>query len=272
MATAPFPALPRPLLFGHRGASAEAPENTLPAFERAVQAGVDVLEMDVHLSRDGVVMVHHDAFLERTTNGSGRLNQHDYAELARLDAGYRFRGADGGFGFRGRSCRIPRLSEVLEAFPKLAFNIEVKQEQPSMLAPVLAELERAGAESVLLAAANHRIMQELQAARTGLALGLSAEQCWEVWSRALLGRSLGKYQGRALQVPPRFRGVLPVATRRVIRLAHAAGIEVHLWTLNERTTAEHWLSRGVDGIMSDDPAAVIAAVRAARKSVAPPVA
>src|SRR5690606_6262340 len=137
MSSVPFASLPRPLLFAHRGASAEAPENTLRAFELAAQAKVDVLEMDVHLSRDGVVVVHHDALLDRTTNGSGLLKLKDYDELRRLDAGYRFKGPDGGHAFRGGSCRIPRLAEVLEAFPSFGFNIEVKQAVPSMVRAVL---------------------------------------------------------------------------------------------------------------------------------------
>ena len=106
MSAAPFSTLPRPLLFGHRGASARAPENTLEAFELAVQAGVDVLEMDVHLSRDGVVVVHHDASVARTTNGVGAVRGFALAELQALDAGFRFRDASGGYAFRGAGCRI----------------------------------------------------------------------------------------------------------------------------------------------------------------------
>ena len=266
MSSGPFASLPRPLLFAHRGASAEAPENTLRAFELAAQAQVDVLEMDVHLSRDGVVVVHHDASLERTTNGSGLLAYKDYDELRRLDAGYRFKGPDGGHAFRGGSCRIPRLAEVLEAFPHLGFNIELKQEAPSMVSTVLKELERYPPREVLLAAANGAIMRQLEAAEPGVPLGLSAPQCWRVWWRAQRGRATELYRGRALQVPPRYWGVLPVVSERVIRCAHRAGIEVHLWTINHAAEAERWLARGVDGLMSDDPRRVISAVRAARSS------
>ncbi len=240
----------------------------MAAFDLAVRAGVDVLEMDVHLSRDGVVVVHHDPTLERTTNGRGFLANQDYVDLERLDAGFHFRSSSGDASFRGGSCKIPRLSEVLEAFPELGFNIEVKQRRPSMIAAVLKELERAGARNVLLAAADADIMQELEAARPGVPLGLSAAQCWTVWWRGMLGRVPRQFKGRALQIPPRYGGVLPVASRRVIRAAHAAGIEVHLWTINDSLEASHWLSRGVDGLMSDDPAAIAAPVRAARRESA----
>ncbi len=264
MSSVPFASLPRPLLFAHRGASAEAPENTLRAFELAAQAKVDVLEMDVHLSRDGVVVVHHDALLDRTTNGSGLLKLKDYDELRRLDAGYRFKGPDGGHAFRGGSCRIPRLAEVLEAFPSFGFNIEVKQAVPSMVRAVLQELERHSPREVLLAAADGAIMRELEAAAPGVPLGLSAPQCWRVWWQAQLGRVPEQYRGRALQVPPRHWGIVPVTSSRVLRCAHQAGLEVHVWTINDAVEAQRWLARGVDGLMSDDPRRIFDAVHAER--------
>jgi glycerophosphoryl diester phosphodiesterase len=264
MPAAPFSSLPRPLLFGHRGASAEAPENTLLAFELAVAAGVDVLEMDVHLSRDGVVVVHHDALLDRTTNGSGLLKSYDAAQLQQLDAGYHFRDAAGEHAYRGKPLRIPRLVEVLEAFPKVGFNIEVKQREPPMIEAVLAELSRAGPRETLLAAADAEIMRELEAARPGVPLGLSASQCWRVWWRSMLGQAPNEFGGRALQVPPRYLGVLPIVPPRVVRAAHAAGIEVHLWTIDHPDAVSHWLSQGIDGIMSDDPRRVVDVIRAAR--------
>lgn len=261
----PFACFPRPLLFGHRGASARAPENTLRAFELAVEAGVDVLEMDVHLSCDGVVVVHHDASLDRTTNATGLVRELSWSELRRLDAGYRFRRPDGTHPFRGSDCRVPRLSEVLEAFPSVGFNIEIKQRDPPMISAVLAELQRFPPKDVVLAAADSAIMRALEAARPGVALGLSAEQCWSVWWHALFGRVPESYRGRSLQVPPRYRGVLPVVPQRVMRAVHAAGLEVHLWTINDERLARHWLSCGADGIMSDDPLAIRAAVHEARR-------
>lgn len=264
MVDAPFPLLPRPLLFGHRGASAQAPENTRQAFDLAIRSGVDVLEMDVHLSRDGVVVVHHDATVDRTTNGTGKVRTLSCHELEALDAGYRFENAAGELEFRGRGCRIPRLAEVLEAFPNTALNIEVKQRHPSMVRAVLAELEHAGSDQVVLAAADDVIMAELEAARPGIPLGLSVAQCWRFWWRAMLGRAPTDYRGRSFQVPPYQYGVLPVTTERVLAAAHAVGIEVHVWTINSAAEARHWLARGVDGIMSDDPARVVDAVRAAR--------
>jgi len=266
MPSAPFPSLPRPLLFGHRGASAKAPENTLMAFERAVAVGVDVLELDVHLSKDGVVVVHHDAAVDRTTNGSGEVKSFTFSELRALDAGYRFVDAAGEHCFRGRGCQIPRLSDVLAAFPGRGFNIEVKQAEPVMVRAVLEVLERAGTSNVVLAAADDGIMRSIVAADPGVALGMSSAECWRFWWQAMLGRTPREFSGRCLQVPPYHYGVLPVTSRRVVKAAHDAGLEVHVWTINDPREAAHWLARGVDGVMSDDPDAIVNAVRSARRA------
>lgn len=266
MPGAPFSSLPRPLLFGHRGASARAPENTLAAFELAVAAGVDVLELDVHLSRDGVVVVHHDAAVDRTTNGTGDVKNLEFSELCALDAGHRFLDLENEHSFRGRGCQIPRLCDVLEAFPQCGFNIELKQAEPSMVRAVLEVLARAGTSEVVLAAADHGIMQAIEASQPGVPLGMSSVECWRFWWQAMLGRAPREFRGRCLQVPPYHYGVLPVTSRRVVKAAHAEGLEVHVWTINDPHEASHWLSRGVDGIMSDDPAAIVHAVRSARRA------
>ena len=117
----PYFAAPRPLLFGHRGASGERPENTLPAFERAVGQGVAALETDVHFTRDGEVVVFHDALLERTTDGEGPIAELDLSELRALDAGFRFT-ADGGRSYPFRGCGTAVAVANVDAPPTLLFN------------------------------------------------------------------------------------------------------------------------------------------------------
>ena len=130
----PFFDLPTPIVVGHRGASGERPENTLPAFERAVAQGAMVLETDVHISRDGVVVLSHDPDLARTTEAEGPIAARSFDELKALDAGYRF-SPDGGRSFpqRGRKIRIPSLHEAFEAFPGIRFNVEIKQDDPALI-------------------------------------------------------------------------------------------------------------------------------------------
>lgn len=261
----PFPNLVRPLLFGHRGACLHAPENTMPSFELAAKNGADILEMDVHTSSDGEVVVHHDATLDRTTNASGPIHALGYEELKSLDAGYRFRGPDGSASYRAKGVFIPRLEDVLTAFPGRGFNIEIKQRTPSMIRPVLDLLEAAGPSDIVLTAGDDDIMRELEALGPGVPLGLSSRQCWSVWKQAWLGSlRQADWVGRSLQVPAWYKGVLPVLSRRVIEQAHRAGVDVHLWTINRPEVARRWLERGVDGIMSDDPGALRAVIRAAR--------
>ena len=109
----PYFDLPRPIVFGHRGACGEAPENTLPSFERALADGAAILETDVHLTRDGEVVIAHDPDVARMTNGTGRVSELSLAELTALDAGHRFSPDDGAtFPYRGRGIRIPTLREV----------------------------------------------------------------------------------------------------------------------------------------------------------------
>ncbi len=247
-----FEGLHRPLLFAHRGASAHAPENTFEAFDLALCLGADVLEMDVHPTKDGQIVVIHDARLERTTDGSGWVREHSLAELQRLDAGYRFKVGDD-LRFRGRGTRLETLEATLTNFSRAAFNIELKE--PGMARGVLAALERAGVSRVVLTAGDDAIMRELEAARPGVPLGLSAGQCWSILRGSYVGGVPKGFAGRAMQVPPRY-GVVPVARPRLIQAVHAAGMELHLWVLNDPRAAQRWLERGVDGIMSDDPGAL----------------
>src|SRR5215212_218710 len=121
----------KPRLFAHRGASGEAPENTLIALQRAVELGMHYAELDVHASRDGTVVVCHDATLERTTNGHGHIRGLSLAELRAFDAGYHFSPDDGQtFPFRGTGVHIPTLVEVLQSFSTLQLTVEIKQTDP----------------------------------------------------------------------------------------------------------------------------------------------
>ncbi len=250
-----FEDLSRPLLFAHRGASAHAPENTFEAFDLAVLQGADVLELDVHLTRDDEVVVLHDDRVDRTTDGHGRVRELTSSALQRLDAGHRFR-VRGEARFAGRGVTVPRLDETLTHFARTAFNIELKGQDPAIVQPVLRVLERVGPVRLLLTAGDDGVMRALEAARPGVALGLSRGQALEVARAAWFGRPIREtYAGRALQIPPRYRG-LPVVGRRLIEAVHRAGIELHLWVIDAPSAAAAWLSRGVDGLMSDDPGAL----------------
>ncbi|MGD0120924.1 MAG: glycerophosphodiester phosphodiesterase family protein, partial [Candidatus Binatus sp.] len=147
---------PVPRVFGHRGSAGTHPENTLESFTAAVEAGVEYLEFDLHMTRDGEVVVSHDDHLDRNCGRPGVIRDLTYAELAAADAGRMFTLDGVTFPFRDKGLRIPRLAEVLAAFPKLRMIVEVKQIATSVVAPMLALLDRAGMRRNVLVASEHQ--------------------------------------------------------------------------------------------------------------------
>lgn len=246
-----------------------APENTMESFDLAARFGADILEMDVHMTADGEVVVLHDAMLDRTTDGHGPVAAMSYKDLCYLDAGWRFRTPAGAKPFVGRGVQVPRLADILEAFPQCGFNIEIKQGAPPMVPAVLDILSRCGPRAVLLAAADDAVMQQLEAAQPGCPLGLSTSQVKRVILAATVGRGISAaWQGRALQIPPMWRGV-PIATSRVLACARRHAMPVHIWTINTPTAATRLLKRDIDGLMSDDPALLASEVAAYRNRSQP---
>lgn len=264
----PFFAAPRPIVFGHRGACGERPENTLPSFEHALAQGADVLETDVHLTRDGEVVVLHDADVARTTDGAGDVAQLSWAELARLDAGFRFADASGASPFRGRGIRVPLLAELLARFPGVRLNIELKRCDPQLIAGVLTLLRDAGHEQLaLLAAEGNDTMQLLRAAVSErgarVALGASVGDVLG-FIRAALEGGLPPEGPMALQIPAEFLG-RPLVTPELVSFAHAQGVQIHVWTINDEAEMRRLLALGVDGLMSDFPGRLRAVVDATRR-------
>jgi glycerophosphoryl diester phosphodiesterase len=253
----PYFDLPTPIVIGHRGASGELPENTLPSFERALDQGAAMLETDVHLSRDGEVVLAHDPRVDRTTDGSGAIEEHTLAELQRLDAGYRF-SADRGASFlqRGRGIRIPTLNEVFGEFPGIRFNIEIKRNSPALIDATVRIVAEARREATtLLAAEADDTMAALRArlAETGLRPAMGAAVGDVVgFVRAATEGGTPPPEPMALQIPPSFAGN-PLVTAEFVEFAHRHGVQVHVWTINEEEEMHRLLELGVDGVMSDFP-------------------
>jgi len=247
---------PRPLAFAHRGGSLLWPENTMLAFRGAVEMGYRYLETDLHATRDGALVLIHDDTLERTTDGSGPVWEHTLAELKRFDAGYHF-SPDGGrtYPYRGRGVTVPTLEEVLEAFPEVGINVEIKQEQPPAVAAVVDFIERRGLQDRLLVASfRDRVVQEFRRRSGGhVATSAARGEARLFWlaSRLRLERFL-RVPYDALQVPARY-GSRTVVDRRFVEAARRRGLQVHVWTVDEPEEMRWLLSLGVDGLMSDRP-------------------
>ncbi len=256
---------PEPRLFGHRGASAVVPENTLEAFRTALEVGAAYLEMDVHSSADGQIMVIHDSSVSRTTERRGRIENMNFDAIRRLDAGYQFTPDHGRtFPYRGRGLVIPTLEEVLVAFHEARLNIEIKRSREGIEAGVLELIAKYGAsERVVIAAQEHDILERFRALDSKILTSFSKLEVREFLSRARSKKDLSDYRppGFALQVPEYF-GLRRVLSPCLIAAAHRVGLEVHVWTVNQPLQIGRLIDWGVDGIMSDDPERALKAVDA----------
>ena len=245
----------RPVV-GHRGNRAHAPENTLPSLLEAVRLGVDALEFDLHVTRDGHLVLLHDPTLDRTTSASGPVAQRTLRELADIDAGYQFT-SDGGrtFPWRGRGATVPTFDEVIESLPRdLPLIIELKTADATE--PLRVAIKRHGlASRIIVAGFSAQSVAPLRDG--GFALGATPRDVVRALPNALLGRSLHP-TFQALCVPPS-HNFIPVPIAALVRSLRASGTPTHVWTINDPSYAQRLWANGVNGIISDDPALIMAA-------------
>ena len=270
MALAEFsePAVSRPLVFAHRGGSALRPENTLVSFDHGLSLGADGVELDVHLSRDGVVVVHHDDTLDRTTDVRGPISARTADELSRVDAGYWFSPNAGTAGtptptypFRGKEIGVPRLRAVLERHHSARFIIELKTPEADLVRRTIDEVRAAGlVERVALGSFHGRALHEARRYEPRIPTGAAREETRWALYRSRLRWPLGRTKYRELQVPERV-GTTVIVTPRFIAHAHRAGLPVRIWTVDTREDMERLLGWGADSIISDRPDVAVAVVR-----------
>jgi len=241
-------------LYAHRGASAECPENTLPAFERALELGCDALEMDVHLTRDNQLIVAHDDLATRTTGAALAWSTLDLAAAQRLDAGWGFLAPDGTRPFAGRGIYAPSFAEVLNAYPDVHINVDIKGERAVEV--MLTLLREHGAEQrVTLASFQTKTLVEVRrqkfAGETGLAQG---EVAALLALPSIVWRQL-PWTGNAAQVPTH-QGPLRFDRAPFIAKCHSVGLRVDYWVIDDASEAARLLELGADGIMTNDPAKI----------------
>ncbi|WP_040159579.1 glycerophosphodiester phosphodiesterase [Nigerium massiliense] len=226
-------------IWGHRGASAYAPENSLPAFELALEQGADGVECDVQLTRDDQVVVIHDETLERTTDGHGWVADHTAAQLRRLDA------SGGRDGFAGT--KVPLLAEVLALIADSGKDINIELKNNRMAYKGLEErvqelVDAAGvASQVVLSSFNHYSLKRLQGL-SRLPLGaLYTDPLFKPW------KYVEKLKVGAIHPPMRW------TTRKVVEKSHEHGLKVHAWTVNDAKDVGKLLRRGADAVITDRP-------------------
>ncbi len=256
----PFTDASRPLVFAHRGGSGLAPENTLAAFDHGLSLGADGLELDVHLSRDGRVVVLHDDRLERTTNGVGAVSARSVEELAQVDAGCRFC-RDGDFPFRSRGLSVPTLADVLGRYPQTRIIIEMKNGTTTLARAVLDDVRRAGAlDRVCFASAHARGLRLIRRLEPNAATSAATPEIRGALWRSWIGLPIGGHRVVAFQVPETAR-TLRIVSPRFVRAAHRAGRVVQVWTVDQADDMRRLLRWGVDGIITDRPDVGVEVVR-----------
>lgn len=250
----------RPVILAHQGASGHAPSNTLEAFDLGIEQGGDIIELDVHLTKDGVVVVSHDETIDRMSNGSGKIKEMTLADLKNFDFGHDF-SPDGGksFPYRGKGVKIPTLEEVFVKYPGRRVNIEIKQAEPPMEKQVLALVRKHAMEDKILVSsfstAVARRWAELAGERS--ATGASTGDMYE-FVAYFLPHLDWLYQPKvdAFQIPVSSKlgpVVIRLDTPRLIDTAHRLGVKVHYWTINDEETMRRLLKLGADGLITDYP-------------------
>jgi glycerophosphoryl diester phosphodiesterase len=251
----PFAGADAPLVFAHRGGAGRWPENTMLAFRNAVALGVDALELDIHSTADGHLVVCHDATLDRTTDGAGPIHAYTLDELQQFDAGYWW-SDDGGrtYRFRGQGLAIPTFRQVLSEFPRLWINIDLKQSTPPIIEPFLELIrEMEMVEQVCTGSLNVETVVELRRQCPEMATAAHYNEVRRLFVLSRMG--LGHlYQGEAtaMQIPSvdkRRRIVTP----GFVQGAHAGNTAVHVWTVDDVPEMVRLIEMGVDGLMTDYP-------------------
>ncbi len=258
-----------PVLYAHRGASADLPENTIPAFLRALEVGATAIETDVHRSRDGHIVISHDPTGAGCASVHKALCDTTLAELRTWDVGRgpavqrRCAAADERF-------TMPTLEEALLALPDVPFNVDIKQHDEATARAVVATVRDAKATSrVLLTSFDAGTVLRVRKLGYEGATGLGQREILRLLGlpTALLRRL--PLAGAAAQVPVRV-GPLRLDRRAFIQKAHGLGIQVHYWTINDAHEAKRLLDLGADAIMSDDPAAIAPVFKEASRPVRRP--
>lgn len=243
------------LAIAHRGGAGLWPENTLFAFQNAVRIGVDALEFDVHATSDGELVVIHDATVDRTTDGSGRVDELTWDALRELDAGYRWTADDGAsFPFRGMGLRVPSLEEVLNALPDTRMIIELKDVSDAARVRFSEAIAQCSyPERKVIASFQSESVKYIRDNNPGIATSSTAGEVLGFWVLNSLRLGFAFVPGgETMQVPPSFQDRTLVSTRFVSG-AHRHNMDVYVWTINEEAEMKRHVDHGVDGIITDYP-------------------
>lgn len=248
------------LVIAHRGGKGLAPEGTMAAFDQAFALGVDIFEYDIHRTIDGHLVVIHDASVDRTTNGTGLVNEMTLEEVQRLDAGYHFVDEAGNFSFRGQGIYIPTVEEVFAKYPAMRQLIEIKDtNDPALYEEIIHDLWQLIVayrmeDQVMIGSFDHEINErfaEVSRGQVPIGAGEQAVRSFVKMHVPYLN-GLAKAPFDSLQLPVEQEGH-NLTTRNIIRSAKKRNISLYYWTINEEEEIKELILKGVDGIISDYP-------------------
>ncbi|WP_457557087.1 glycerophosphodiester phosphodiesterase [Candidatus Harpocratesius sp.] len=276
----------------HRGVSANIPENTLPAFEDAFNSGVDCIETDIHLTKDNHFVFFHDEKLNRTTNGNGKISKYTLKELKQFDAGYNFTQIENGnitYPYRGKGYKIYAIEEIIPIFPKIRFNIDIKDQNSA--APILLakQFKEMGVEErVMVGSFHQKQINTFRKIAPEISTSAGPREVFQFWLKARKSKKQNNnndernnkteryYQNHeeidvaneweqnqlrifgyklpyvALQIPESY-SIIHLVTPAFIEFAHSLGIALHIWTINNEKDMRRLLNWNVDGIFTDHP-------------------
>ncbi len=246
-----------PLIIAHADDAGSGlwPGNTMPFLDGVADLGVDVLEMDAHMTKDGHPVLLHDDTVDRTTNGSGLVSDMSLDEIKALEVGGNWTQDDGAsYPYKGQGMQIPTVEEVFQRFPDYPMVIEIKQESPSMALPFCDLIRRHDmAEKVLVPSFSDQAISEFRAACPEVATAAGSDEARNfVIANFLLASGLLEPAYQAFQVPEESGGI-PVVIPHFVNSAQDHNLQVHVWTVNESEDMKRFIDMGVDGIMTDRP-------------------
>jgi glycerophosphoryl diester phosphodiesterase len=249
-----------PIVVAHRGGGGLRPENTLAAFDHAVGLGCTFLELDVHLSKDGVPVVIHDARLERTTDGSGHVSSYSASELQEFDAGYRWSEDGTQFPFRGQGIVIPTLREVFERYSRSRISIDLKHPSRDLCRSVAELISSFGREELTIVGSfSCRSARAFRRMSPYTFASACPNEVRRMVAASRLGiRLLAQSRAGYLMVPEYWKQV-HITTDSFVRMAGELDKMVLVWTVNDIETANRLVRAGVDGLITDYPARMMTA-------------
>ncbi len=245
----------RPLVIAHQGGDGVWPGESMLAYQNSVELGVDVLEMDIHITQDGELVLMHDETVDRTTDGTGEIESMTLADLKKLDAAYDWSPDEGQtFPYRGQGIQVVTLEEIFQAFPEMHMTIEIKKTNASMAKPFCDLIREYNMQDKVLVASFHdERLKEFRTECPEVATSSAKNETtvFVLLTKAFLG---GFYspQFYSLQVPEESGGIT-VMTESFVRAAHARNLAVEPWTINDEETMRKLIAWGVDGIITDRP-------------------